>query len=67
MLLALLALAIEDVPVTGSNTSISDAAEGSVTVTVCVVPPSFHNPIQNVPLDFSIRIELSVDWVPERL
>ena len=67
MLLALLAVSIDAVPVSGSNTSIADAASGSVTVTLCVVPPSFHSPIQKEPSDFSISIELSVDCVPDKL
>ena len=67
MLLALLALSIADVPVIGSKTSISEAVDGRFTVTVCWLPLSFHRPIQNEPFDFSIRIELSPDCVPDRL
>ena len=67
MLPVLLALWMDDVPVTGSNTSISDAADPRFTVTECWLPLSSHRPIQNEPSDFSIRIELSPDCVPDRL
>src|SRR5579872_6226122 len=54
MLLVLLALAIDDVPVTGSNTRICDAVEPRLTVTLCVPALSSHSAIQSLPLDFCI-------------
>ncbi len=64
IVLVLAALVIAVVPVTGSNTSISDAAVPSVSVTVWAEAVASHSASQSLPLDVWISSVWSVLWLP---
>ena len=64
MLPVLPALWMDDVPVTGSNTWICDAAEPRLSVTAWLPAASFHSASQSLPSDFCSSSVLSPPAVP---